>query len=423
MIGIISFKNSFGKNNGKTIYKFIPKGEEPFLITYSLKPTFSKLKEDYYAIVRKTEKYGVVEACLGSVNSLESYYEYELHRKKLVESLKPFFNRVKNLTEETSGEEDKFIFTIDSETTTDFDDAVSIHYENEEPVLSVYISNVPAIVEKFGLWDAFTDKVATIYLPDKKRSMLPQPLETICSLKENCYRSVYVMEIGKSVRFYTKCVKINKNYIYEEASLLSSKHYKRMLKIVQCLSKIQPFSIETPSDSYSMITYLMIFMNHQCAKQLVNKGIMRAVTKIAPSEPNIFSAWMNWFGEYTCEEKKHEMLNVEYSHVTSPIRRLVDIVNLAILQNIGNEFCEKWIKRLDFINNKMKSIKKVQNNCKLMSIIKEQRIFDGVAVDGSIYLSDINLITKWKGCNGKFKVKICLIANKDAFKKIRVIAL
>lgn len=423
MIGIISFKNSFGKQNGKTIYKFIPKGEDPFLITYSLKPSFSKLNEDYYAIVRKTEKYGVVEACIGSVNSLESYYDYELHRRKLVESLKPFFNRVKNLPEETTGDEDKFVFTIDSDTTTDFDDAVSIHYENGEPVISVYISNVPKIIEKFGLWDAFTDKVATIYLPDKKKGMLPQPLETICSLKENCYRSVYVMEIGKSVRFYTKCVKINKNYIYEEPALLSSKHYKRMLNVVQLLSNTQSFSIETPTNSYSMVAYLMIFMNHQCAKHLTNKGIMRTVTKIAPrDQPTIFSAWMNWFGEYTREERKHEMLDVEYAHVTSPIRRLVDIVNLSILQNIGEDFCNKWMGRIDFINDKMKAIKKVQNNCKLMNIIKDQRVFDGVATNGCIYIAELNLITKWKGEDGKFKVKILLIANKDSFKKIRIIA-
>lgn len=425
MIGIISFKNSFGKKNGKMLYKFSPKGNDPFLITYSLKPSFSKLKEDYYAIARKVdEKYGVVEVCIGSVNNLEAFYEFELHRKNLVESIKPFFNRAKTIEEETNGDEDRFIFTIDSETTTDFDDAVSIHYENSNPIISIYISNVPAVIEKFGLWDAFTNKVSTIYLPDKKRNMLPSPLENACSLKEGTYRSVYVMEIGSSVRFYTKCVKINKNYIYEENSLLSSKHYKRMLKMVQTLSTTQSFLIDTPTNSYSMITYLMIFMNHECAKKLIEKkqGIMRTVTKIAPHEPTIFAPWMHWFGEYTQETKKHEMLNVEYAHVTSPIRRLVDIINLAFLQNIGEEFCDSWMKRIDFINNQMKSIKKVQNNCKLMNIIKDERVFDGIATKGCIYISELNMITKWKGDDGQFKVKILLIANKDAFKKIRVIS-
>lgn len=423
MIGIISFKNSFGKKNGKTIYKFIPKGDDPFLITFTQKPSFSKLNEDYYAVAKKTsEKYGVIEQCIGSVNSLASYYEFELHRKHLVESSKLFFNRVKNLPEETTGEEERFIFTVDSDTTTDFDDAVSIHYEDGEPIISVYISNVPAIIEKFDLWDAFTDKVSTIYLPDKKRSMLPQPLETICSLKENSYRNVYVMEIGKTNCFYTKCVKINKNYIYEESSLLSSKHYKRMLKKVQALSATQPFSMDIPTDSYNMITYLMILMNHECAKRLEH-GIMRSVTQIAPrDQPHIFSAWMNWFGEYTQEKKIHEMLNVEYAHVTSPIRRLVDIINLSILQNIGKDFCEKWLKRIDFINDKMKSIKKVQNNCKLMNYIEEKRHFDGIAINGCIYIAELNLITKWNGDDGKFRVQILLIANKDAFKKIRIIS-
>ena len=424
MIGIISFKNSFGKKNNKTIYKFVPKGSDPFLITYSLKPSFSKLNEDYYAVARKVnEKYGVIETCIGSVNNLEAYYEFEIYRKGLVQTLKHFFIRTKNVHEETTGEEDNFIFTIDSETTTDFDDALSIH--ETEPIISVYISNVPAVIEKFGLWDAFTDKVSTIYLPDKKRSMLPSPLENACSLKEGSYRYVYVMEISSEVRFYTKCVKINKNYIYEEKSLLTSKHYKRMLKMVQELYKTQSFSINVPIDSYNMVAYLMMFMNHQCAKKLLekNQGIMRTVTKIAPiDQPTIFTEWMHWFGEYTKENKLHEMLNVEYAHVTSPIRRLVDIVNLASLQNIGTDFCEKWGGRIDFINQQMKSIKKVQNNCKLMNIIKDQRIFDGVATNGCIYISELNMITKWKGDDGRFKVKILLIANKDAFKKIRIVS-
>ena len=423
MIGIISFKNSFGKKNGKTIYKFTPKGNDPFLITYSLKPSFSKLKEDYYAIAKKIdEKYGVIENCLGSVNNLESYYEFELHRKNLIVSLKPFFNRTKTIQEETTGDESNFIFTIDSETTTDFDDALSIHAT--EPIISVYIANVPAVIEKYGLWDAFTDKISTIYLPDKKRNMLPTPLENACSLKEDCFRSVFVMEIGTEVKFYTKCVKISKNYIYEEKNLLKSKHYKRMLGVVQDLSQKQSFRMDTPTDSYSMVTYLMIFMNHECAKILNarDQGILRTVSKIAPTDqPFIFASWMHWFGEYTREKKVHEMLNVEYTHVTSPIRRLVDIVNLAFLQNIGEDFCKKWVGRIDFINEKMKSIKKVQNNCKLMNIIKDQRIFDGIATNGSIYLSELNMITKWKGEDGRFKVKILLIANKDAFKKIRVV--
>jgi hypothetical protein len=78
--------------------------------------------------------------------------------------------------------------------------------------------------------------------------------------------------------------------------------------------------------------------------------------------------------------------------------------------------------RIDFINDKMKSIKKVQNNCKLMNIIKDQRIFDGVAINGCVYIAELNLITKWKGEDGNFRVKILLIANKESFKKIRVTA-
>ena len=147
MIGILSLKNSFGKRNGKLLYKFTPKGGEPFLVPYAIKASFSKLNEDCYAIARKTGEQGVLENCIGSVNNLESYYEYELHRKNLVESLKPFFNRSKHIVEETTGEDDKFIFTIDSDTTTDYDDALSIHYD-DGPILSIYIDNILIIYKR-----------------------------------------------------------------------------------------------------------------------------------------------------------------------------------------------------------------------------------------------------------------------------------
>ena len=450
MIGILYLKKTYGRHKDKLLYKFIPYGEESCcLVPYSIKSSFSKLNEDLYVICKDrvaSTPYdrAVLESCIGSINSLSAYYEYELYRKQLVRSLKPFHATVKEIAFDAldfaeTVDKSRFVFTIDSSSTTDFEDAISIHYENDVPVVSVYIANVPLILEKYQLWDSMTDKTATIYLPDKKRNMLPQPLETFCSLHEGCSRLVYVMEIvGREIRFSTKSVTISRNFVYEEPALLKNTHYKRILRVVQALAEASSFYMETPKDSYGLIVYLMIFMNHQCAVKLEGRGILRKVTRAAPREvPDIFGAWMSWFGEYALagENNVHEMIGVEYSHVTSPIRRLVDIVNLALLQGVGRAFCEKWLKEIAFINDQMKRIKKVQNNCELMKKCTEttNREYNAVALKGCIYIPELKMMTKTAASGDEsgaesrdepkkdIRVQMVIVSNKEAFKKVKFI--
>lgn len=428
MIGLLSLKKTYGRHKGKLLYKFVPYEGEPCLVPYSIKSSFYKLNEDLYVICKDrvySSPYDlmVLESCIGSINSLSAYYEYELHRKKLASSLKSFNQTVKGIEFQEEGDKSRFIFTIDSSTTTDFDDAISIHYEDMSPIISVYISNVPLILEKYGLWDSMSEKVSTIYLPDKKHNMLPQPLEEICSLHEGCSRLVYVMEIGKDIQFSQKCVTISRNFIYEEPALLKSKHYKRILKIVQEMSAVNSFHMEIPKDSHELIAYLMIFMNHKCALQLKGNGISRNVVRAPPREWHILNAWMSWFGEYSLGESMHEMFGVPYSHVTSPIRRLVDIVNLSILQGVGRHFCEKWLKNLDYINKQTKNIKKVQNNCELMKkcVETDVREYSAIAFNGSIYIPALRMMTKMDCGEGNIIVRMIIVSNKESFRKVKFI--
>ena len=121
------------------------------------------------------------------------------------------------------------------------------------------------------------------------------------------------------------------------------------------------------------------------------------------------------------ERSKHNFLFDKdscYLHITSPIRRLVDLLNLIKFQeNLGeitlettsNNFYNNWLARLDYINTTMRSIKKVQNNCTLLYncskdpeiLNKEYKgyLFDKlVRNDGlfqySVYLEDLNLVSK-----------------------------
>jgi exoribonuclease II len=62
--------------------------------------------------------------------------------------------------------------------------------------LSIYISNVTIWMDILNLWNSFSQRISTIYLPDKKRPMLPTILsECLCSLQENLTRIAFVMDI------------------------------------------------------------------------------------------------------------------------------------------------------------------------------------------------------------------------------------
>ena len=66
-----------------------------------------------------------------------------------------------------------------------------------------------------------------------------------------------------------------------------------------------------------------------------------------------------------------------YIHITSPIRRLVDLLNMVQFQKSMNlvhlsekakDFYDKWLNDLEYINTTMRSIRKIQIDCSLLDL-------------------------------------------------------
>ena len=79
----------------------------------------------------------------------------------------------------------------------DFDDAFSVKkIDSDKTIVSVYIANVSLWMEAMNLWDSFSERISTIYLPDQKRPMLPSILsDCLCSLIEGEQRFAFTMDI------------------------------------------------------------------------------------------------------------------------------------------------------------------------------------------------------------------------------------
>jgi exoribonuclease R len=232
-----------------------------------------------------------------------------------------------------------------------------------------------------------TDRVSTIYLPDKKRPMLPPLLsEDLCSLKQGADRFAFMMsvkydmqtmaQIGEPV-FKNVLVHISKNYAYEDKKLGKNPAYKILRTLAQT------------DDSHDVVAFWMIRMNVSAAEHLrkVNKGVFRTSEGENFLEKPMFKG--GGMGEllvlpgavYSEVCAPHSQLGVDaYVHITSPIRRLVDILNQILFQPevsvLGQTFLDKWTRQLDLVNRATKDIRKTQMDCELLALAEKNEFLD-----------------------------------------------
>ena len=413
-----------------------------------------------------THPQGQLTEVIGDVDHLESFYEYQLYSKSLHSSIKDMTDctrkqlispgsmdaAIQSIRDSSLYDiEDRthlHIFTIDPPNSLDYDDGFSIRTDSSGRIIvSVYIANVFVWLEHFQLWESFSNRVATIYLPDRfRRPMLPTILsDTLCSLQKGHIRFALAMDFEVDVATSSitpldstsggpKMVAIRPtaNYAYESPALFRDADYQRL----KCATP------GAPKNSHNLVTWWMIHTNSYVAeymKTVRRTGIFRIGTvaldtTVASSEtsnvaanvaanptvpesntiPELDSAidsslellsedaarvvlhWKHMMGQYVAfqdgidasqfcggrEAKppdpthslRHVWLNRSaYMHMTSPIRRLVDLLNQmilfeSVLSPAAKTFVETWMGKLEYINTTMRSIRKVESTCQLISL-------------------------------------------------------
>ena len=429
---MINGNKTYGRGkNGKLLYKCVPDDFRlpPFLVPYEIKNVgFSKVFINLYVtfnFVEWSDKHpiGVLTNVIGPVDILDNFYEYQLYCKSLNASIQKFqkdtskaigksdhedfINSVKvkfPCIEDRTNVKDWYVFTIDPPKSQDFDDGFSIRVgEDGIQQLSIYIANVTIWLDVLNLWDSFSQRISTIYLPDKKRPMLPTILsDCLCSLQEKVTRVAFVMDVFikdndiVNVKYSNCLIKVARNFCYEEASLLRNEKYNNLLDVTKHLSKKNRY-INGIKNSHDVVCYLMILMNYYCATEMLkhNTGVFRStimkrecsVPDSVPEDVSKFiKIWNSASGQYIDGSKiassdtsiRHELLDMDaYIHITSPIRRLVDLLNMIKLQSVmglitlsenTDKFYDKWLRDLEYINVTMRSIRKVQCDCTLLDL-------------------------------------------------------
>jgi exoribonuclease R len=370
----------------------------------------------------------------------------------------------------SEGKNSKFnIYSIDPYGCRDIDDAYSLKIvDDETKLLSIYISNVSIWLDVLQIWECFTktQSVSTIYLPERKIPMLPTILsETLCSLLEKETRIAFTMDlyikadIIEEVQWKNTIIEVKENLDYEDSMYLKSTEYTSLIRLCQSLNQKYNYLVDGIQNSHEVVEYLMILMNCEAGKlcSKLNVGIFKIMSLnnaeqenyqlsnvlkntmhhlTLPKEVRKFKQIWNSVGSVYCTKSllnhssfrdltkgslSHDMIGSEsYLQITSPIRRIVDLLNMTIIQeklgllkkisqttiemNMDQSEVRKGVyydltdkESMKRINKETKHIRHVQNECALIHRSHTtpdllDTIHDGYIIDRNLHKHYLNYV-------------------------------
>lgn len=272
--------------------------------------------------------------------------------------------------------------TIDGATTLDFDDALTVEKKEDGYLVGIHISDVAHYVRPGDpLFQEAMQRGTSIYFPEGQIPMLPRHLsQGICSLIQNETRAAFSFMILLSedaevlkVRIKPSIIRVARRLTYEEAdkviesdeelrllNMLKQKLRQRRLNQGALLLPFPDVNIfidlggrvhvslgRTDTPSRTLVSEMMILANSEAARYISDRmvpGLFRSQPalkqRIVHGEDD--DLFLNFRqrkqlprGELLTVANPHSGLGVShYTTVTSPIRRLLDLVMQHQLHSI-----------------------------------------------------------------------------------------
>ncbi len=329
--------------------------------------------------------------------------------------------------------------TIDGATTLDFDDALSIEEKEGNYLVGVHISDVAHYVRPGdALFLEAMQRGTSLYLPEGQIPMLPRHLsQGICSLIQGETRAAFSFMILLSpqaevlrVRVKPSVIRVARRMTYEEVdSLLETDREISILnKLTQKLrdrriengALLLPFPdvnifIDTAgkvhvslgkSDTASriLVSEMMILANSEAARYVSDRmtpGLFRAqgILKnriVHDRDDNLIQNIRQRKhlprGELITEARPHSGLGLnQYSTVTSPIRRLLDLVMQHQLNSIvrrrepifNQDICQDFCSVITRVVGTANNVKQQRYRYWLLKYYQERKgsFVDALVVD------------------------------------------
>ena len=457
LYGVLVLKGNrtYGRVKNRLCYQCIPhnRGLPAFLVPYEQKTVgHSKVQTNVFVEFRFTnwtEKHpiGALTRTFGEVSNYDAFATYSLHARGLMSSISPMTTHLRSVV---SSETDLVgtllryylhlerpiedrrswnIISIDPPGCIDIDDAFGITGDDNS-ILSIYIANVPLMIDALDLWKYISDRISTVYLPDSKVPMLPVILsDNLCSLLAGKERVAIAFDFSLSAGeaptlscSVVPClINVATNYTYEDPTLRVLNTYLHSVEFINRVTDNRSGERIEFSDTHRTIEWMMIEVNKWVAQWCITnrRGILRTLSLATDNrEPpaidvvvgsgaggetgddddvthdltQFLQYWNTNGGEYHSVEEfcfdrttevvapTHAHIGSHYTHASSPIRRIVDLVNLTLIQQSMSlfqhsddisTFLSRWMtsSKVAWIQQKMRDIRKVENDCGLMWMV------------------------------------------------------
>ena len=180
---------------------------------------------------------------------------------------------------------------------------------------------------------------------------------------------------------------VKHNYKYED-TIPDIEHLINAAKLMEPSQNIV--------DTHDLIAVFMMSFNKVCAPLV---PIYRNCVEVQNKEGAYFNYELQAFtASYDVVNRGHATTGgTAYTHITSPIRRMADLVNMtAILYGSTHPFVQKWVNNISIMNDYCKQARKAQQNADLYRLLSENvdnMVFTGIYVknSGVVYLKDLRL--------------------------------
>jgi len=294
------------------------------------------------------------------------------------------------------------VFVIDPKDSLDHDDGFSLSYDNINYYLDIHIADPTAFINinnnhSIIFLNELLKRLNTCYIPNSSNNithLLPKKLIELSSLTGSNIPAItfkfIINKLTNNITYsycITNLININ-NYTYENFTFDFDIYSSIFNSIKQNLNINLDFN---PSNFINkFIEIIMLLTNHYISNDFISNNkffICRYQDKFNNNNININSNFINLLNHsanyiFTNSNNFHFNLNLNnYSHISSPMRRFIDLLNHFI---IHNENITHFISNLDFnyINYNYKKYKKISSAYNLFNIIhSNNNIFEAIILD------------------------------------------
>lgn len=358
------------------------------------------------------------------------------------------------------------IITIDPVGCKDIDDGVGLTNNVDGTyTISICITHLPSYLTSHHIIQEELEELlhnpCSVYLPENTVHMFDKTFSlSLFSLTEGktcpvlCLR-LTIDDNGMIVKkkLDVQLARIIRNHSYDSEDLLKDKTYINLARLVKmCFIHNPVMMLNSIVDSHDIVAYLMILMNEYSAQVLweMKRGLFRKSKAISestlPAELlHLKHIVCNRASNYVCYSSIGEN---PYCHITSPMRRLPDLVNMIILTSYlyPSSECHKFermvcssINNVDTIDRLCKSAKRIGDEAKLLHDVTLHKIdinrtYEGIVIETirqnpnkyDVYVEELGRWFKVKTMQilqqfDKVRCHIILFEKADTFvKKVRL---